>query len=265
VKVAADSEIHAYTLYKSVDNIGAAARAAFSVGEMSIDNNLPVQALTYYSKAYKIQKHYPCMHKNMARTIERLGYTYLQKGDFSKAYDNIYKAQTMQEDSGYKHDLWLTYKHKALYFLSQDNKKLSLQYYARAHDTAKAVNEKKALPGIDYDMANVYLLANDTNLALEHFSRSLKESEDINSMEETAKAGYRVANIYLRRRKYNEAERHYMHSINYANVAHDNAILMYCYYELYQVYIATNQKDAASQAYDNYRAVMKTLPPEVGR
>jgi|GEM_PF-2306926 len=260
-KMAVDSLINAYVLYKNMDNLLGAANSAYSIGEISIANHLPVQALTYYSKAYKIFKRYNCMNSAMTRTTERLGYTYFLKGEFSRAYDLIYKAQQLQEDSGYRQDLWLTYKHKAMYFRAQNNIKIALQYYQKAFDSAKAVNEKKALPSIDFEMAGVYLSIYDTNMALEHFISSEKESEDVRNNTEIANAIYHVANIYYRRKRYSDAEKQYMGCINAANLANDNPLLMYCYYELYQLYLTTGQSAAASQAYDNYRNILKTLPP----
>lgn len=256
---AVDSEINAYKLFLDMGDINGQALAAISVGNIDLWNGKPVQALNYFARALKLTKKYPELSRQMAISMDGIGYSYFEQNDTLRAINYFAEAKKLQEDSNYKNDIWLTYKHLAIYYVKEQNLNRAMSYYGKALETVVAVKEYSAVPELEFQIASVYEWAGDTINEFTHYCRSAQASEAVGTTFDVAKSYYKIAALYRRSKEYKEAERFYHLALSAAKKSNAQLIQMFCYYELYEVFLATGRAEEASESYDVYRAIMKKV------
>ena len=199
---AADSEIRAYNLLVMTGDMRNIAEAARGIGDISSAGYLAAQAQDYYLLALKIEKKYPYMKREMAVTMNGLGYSYFLKGDSLQAMGYYNQARVIQEDSGYKQELWLTYYNMGSYYSLGGKLDESITYFVKAADGATEIRDKKAQAKINVVLGAIYEVKKDTMDAFDKFFKAIDASRESKSYYQQEVSLYKIANIYFNRRRY---------------------------------------------------------------
>jgi serine phosphatase RsbU (regulator of sigma subunit)/tetratricopeptide (TPR) repeat protein len=241
-------------------------------------------ALKYAEKALQIAQKHNDQNK-LTIALQKLGYQYNKKGDFSTAIDYYTKAlkiadniKNNQKIADLNHNLGATYIDKgdyqlAIYYLMkslriydvlgdtisragdllniglvfyyQNNYSKALEYYNKSLKLRREINDKRGIALLYNNIGIVYYFQNKKSKSIENFKNALALYSELNNIRGQSFPLYNIAEIYFEDNQYDSAFYYYSKSNHIDSLLNDKASLAKSLIKIAEVYDKKGQKSKA--------------------
>ena len=171
----------------------------------SIDNKNDL-ALDYYSRALAIREKMSSSEKNQGTILNNMGNIYLEKGDYSKAYELFQKGLNLHSGINYKRGIATGYRSFGRYYLMTGDYNLSLKNYLTAYDKYIELGRLEYLKNITLEMSEAFNQAGDNKSAYEYLKKNQLYSDSLFNLE-------KIKNIALLEMEYNKMQKDKEHKL----------------------------------------------------
>ena len=251
--IAVDSIIKAYNIFDNDGDERKAAKAASAVGDISIIKGDPIRAGRYLLRALKVEKKFD-MKRDMVFTLYKLSDAYAMQG-LSKGGDYSYQARLIEQDSSFRKNIGQTYNYIITMYLQIGHGRYDLENCLKTGKLADSMNDAYTGSIVYTDIGYLYYIKGDTANAILNYALAEVKGQASQNDNQIAISLNRLSKILFLRKEYAKAEQYYLVCLNYSKKAYEANLMMDCYYNLYNIYLVTNQAEPAKNAYARYREV----------
>jgi signal transduction histidine kinase len=205
---------------------------------------IPSKALTDYALPAQMLAERLGYKRGLAETRRIIGYIYTQQGVYDKGIENLYAALKLYEELNDKANIARTHSNIGSTYSLEANYRAAEESYNQAMRMYQQIGDQLGLAGLYNNIGSVYFEEGNDSLALENYEQAQRIYQQLGDVYRTAYTVHNIAGMYKEREEFDRAIQYFIQAIalleksNKSN--NDKTMLATAYYNLSDVYLATN-------------------------